>query len=109
MHCRAIAHSSPPVTMTRRAARRSSRRRTSAKNDRMNVSPSGVDPLPEDPEGLICSARGCRQPASYDLQWNNPKIHTAERRKHWLSCDDHRESLAQFLSVRGFLKEVLPL
>jgi hypothetical protein len=70
---------------------------------------SGVDPLPTDPEGLSCSARGCRQLASYDLQWNNPKIHAADRRKHWLACDDHRESLAQFLSARGFLKDVLAL
>jgi YD repeat-containing protein len=57
----------------------------------------------------MCAARGCRKPASYDLQWNNPKIHTADRRKHWLACDDHRESLSQFLAARGFLKEVLPL
>jgi hypothetical protein len=49
------------------------------------------------------------QPAAYDLRWNNPKIHAADRRKHWLACDDHRESLAQFLSARGFLKEVLSL
>jgi hypothetical protein len=75
----------------------------------MNVSPSGVDPFPEGADGLLCSARGCRQTASYDLQWNNPKIHAADRRKHWLACDDHRESLARFLSARGFLKEVLPL
>ena len=81
----------------------------------MSASPSdprvtgGVDPLPEDPEGLICSARDCRQLAAYDLQWNNPKIHAADRRKHWLACDVHRESLAQFLSARGFLKDVLPL
>ncbi|HJY45474.1 MAG TPA: acetone carboxylase [Propionibacteriaceae bacterium] len=75
----------------------------------MSVSASGVDPLPDDPEGLICSARGCRQPALYDVQWNNPKIHSADRRKHWLACDDHRESLGQFLSARGFLKDVLPL
>ena len=75
----------------------------------MNALASGIDPLPRDSEGLICSARGCRQPASYDLQWNNPKIHTADRRKHWLACDDPRESLAQFLSARGFLKEVVPL
>jgi hypothetical protein len=73
-----------------------------------------VDPLPTDPEDpdqkeLVCSSRGCRQPASYDLQWNNPKIHTPDRRKHWLACDDHRESLAQFLSARGFLKDVLQL
>ena len=75
----------------------------------MNVSPSGVDPLPEGPDGYVCSARGCGQPASYDLQWNNPRIHTADRRKHWLACDDHRESLTQFLSARGLLKQVLPL
>jgi YD repeat-containing protein len=75
----------------------------------MNASPSGVDPLPEGPDGLVCSARGCRQSPAYDLQWNNPKIHTADRRKHWLACDDHRKSLAEFLSARGFLKEVLPL
>jgi hypothetical protein len=75
----------------------------------MNVSPNGVDPLPEGPDGLICSARGCQQTASYDLQWNNPKIHNADRRKHWLACDGHRESLVQFLSARGFLRDVLPL
>jgi hypothetical protein len=57
----------------------------------------------------VCSSRGCRQPASYDLQWNNPKIQAPDRRKHWLACDDHRESLAQFLSARGFLKDVLPV
>jgi hypothetical protein len=75
----------------------------------MNASASGVDPLPTDPEGLLCSARGCRESAAYDLRWNNPKIHTEDRRKHWLACNDHRESLAQFLAARGFLKEVLPL
>ena len=75
----------------------------------MNVLPSGVDPLPDGSDGQLCSARGCQQPAAYDLQWNNPKIHTTDRRKHWLACDDHRESLARFLSARGFLKEILPL
>ena len=63
-------------------------------------SPSEAEP------GPVCSARGCRAPASYDLQWNNPKIHTPERRKHWLACVDHRESLSAFLSARGFLREV---
>jgi hypothetical protein len=75
----------------------------------MSASLSGVDPLPADPEALICSARDCRQPAAYDLRWNNPKIHADDRRKHWLACNDHRESLTRFLSARGFLKEVLPL
>lgn len=61
-----------------------------------------ADPLPDE---LVCSAKGCRQPASYDLRWNNPKIHPDERRKHWLACPDHRESLSSFLSSRGFLRE----
>jgi hypothetical protein len=26
----------------------------------------------------------------------------------WLACDEHRVSLAEFLSVRGFLKETVP-
>jgi hypothetical protein len=42
------------------------------------------------------------------LRWNNPKIHTPEYRKTWLACDDHRQSLGQFLEVRGFLREVSP-
>jgi len=72
----------------------------------MTGSRSGVDPLPQDPDGLTCSGRGCRRAATFDLQWNNPKIHTPDRRKHWLACDDHRESLAGFLSARGFLRDV---
>ena len=47
--------------------------------------------------------------AAYDLQWNNPKIHTPDRRKHWLACAEHRDSLSQFLSARGFLRDVLDL
>ena len=74
----------------------------------MSVSPS--DPLATSPEPAeelpTCSARGCRRPASFDLRWNNPKIHTLERRKHWLACGDHRETLSAFLSARGFLREV---
>jgi hypothetical protein len=69
----------------------------------------GVDPLPQGPDGLSCSARDCRQAAAWDLQWNNPKIHTPDRRKHWLACDEHRDSLGSFLSARGFLQETLPL
>ncbi len=70
---------------------------------------SGVDPLPQDPDGLRCSARGCTRAAEFDLQWNNPKIHTTDRRKHWLACGEHRETLGAFLSARGFLKDVEPL
>ena len=55
-----------------------------------------------------CSARGCQRPAEWALLWNNPKLHTPERRKTWLACQEHRESLSDFLGARGFLKDVVP-
>nr|WP_285599696.1 hypothetical protein [Kineosporia sp. NBRC 101731] len=55
----------------------------------------------------MCSARGCRQAAVWALRWNNPKLHTPERRKIWVACDDHREHLEEFLSLRGFLKDTV--
>jgi len=61
------------------------------------------------PEPLVCSAKGCREPARWTLLWNNPKIHTPDRRKEWLACDEHRESLAAFLELRGFLKDTQPV
>jgi hypothetical protein len=50
-----------------------------------------------------CSAKDCRAAATIDLSWRNPRLHDASRVKHWLACADHDESLAQFLTVRGFL------
>ncbi|WP_026413031.1 hypothetical protein [Actinomadura oligospora] len=64
------------------------------------------DPANEPPQ---CSAKGCRAPAVWALRWNNPKIHTPERRKVWLACDAHRASLSEFLSRRDFLKDVVPM
>ena len=58
-------------------------------------------------EPLVCSAKGCQQPAEWALVWNNPKLHTPERRKTWLGCGEHRQSLADFLGARGFLLEVV--
>ncbi|PWJ50677.1 hypothetical protein SAMN06264364_12252 [Quadrisphaera granulorum] len=60
------------------------------------------EPAPD----LVCSARGCRGVADYALLWNNPRLHTPERRKTWLACGDHREHLSAHLQVRGFLREV---
>jgi hypothetical protein len=57
---------------------------------------------------LVCSAKGCRRPATWAHLWNNPKLHTPERRKVWLACDEHRSTLGEFLSLRGFLKETVP-
>ncbi|WP_121251361.1 acetone carboxylase [Nocardioides ferulae] len=61
----------------------------------------------EGPEVAVCSAKGCQAPATWQLLWNNPKLHTPDRRKVWLACDDHRESLSDFLGARGFLKDVV--
>uniref|UniRef100_UPI0009FC640C hypothetical protein n=1 Tax=Actinomadura kijaniata TaxID=46161 RepID=UPI0009FC640C len=61
------------------------------------------------PEEPICSAKGCRAAAAWALRWNNPKIHTPDRRKIWLACEEHRESLTAFLDRRDFLKDVVPV
>ncbi len=61
------------------------------------------------PETLTCSARGCRNDAAWELRWNNPKLHDEERRKVWLACDEHRDSLGDFLTARSFLRDVVPL
>lgn len=58
---------------------------------------------------LRCSSRGCRADAAWELRWNNPKLHTPDRRKVWLACDEHRDSLADFLTARQFLRDVVPL
>jgi hypothetical protein len=55
----------------------------------------------------LCSAKGCRAEATWQLLWNNPKLHTPDRRKIWLACDEHRQSLSDFLGARGFLKDVV--
>jgi hypothetical protein len=34
--------------------------------------------------------------------WRNPKIHSSDREKVWLSCAEHREFFHGYLSQRGF-------
>jgi hypothetical protein len=63
---------------------------------------------PEDPTPT-CSARGCRAEAVWALRWNNPRLHTPERRKTWLACEEHRESLGDFLRARSFLRDIEPI
>lgn len=65
-----------------------------------------ADPIGDE---LICSGKGCPQTALWGLLWNNPKIHTPERRKVWLACDEHREHLEKFLGLRDFLKATVPV
>jgi hypothetical protein len=57
----------------------------------------------------LCSAKGCAAPAVWVLEWNNPKLHTPDRRKQWLACDEHRDPLGAFLRARGFLRNTVPL
>lgn len=61
------------------------------------------------PETPICRAKACRHPAAHAVVWRNPKLHTPQRRKVWLACDDHRGSLSDFVAKRGFLIEVIPV
>lgn len=63
--------------------------------------------MPDEPTDT-CSAKGCQSVAVWALLWNNPKLHTPERRKTWLACDEHRASLSDFLSARNFLRDVQP-
>jgi hypothetical protein len=62
-----------------------------------------------DVDAPVCSAKGCQAPAVWALLWNNPKLHTPDRRKTWLACEEHRATLGDFLGARGFLKDVVPV
>ncbi len=62
---------------------------------------------PADP--VICSSKGCRAAAEHLLVWNNPKLHTPDREKVWSACAEHRDTLGEFLNVRGFLRRIDPL
>jgi len=62
-----------------------------------------------DVDAPVCSAKGCQATAVWALLWNNPKLHTPDRRKTWLACEEHRATLGDFLGARGFLKDVVPV
>jgi hypothetical protein len=49
-----------------------------------------------------CSSAGCRADAAWRVNWRNPRIHSPDRVKVWLACDDHRATLAGYLATRGF-------
>ena len=61
------------------------------------------------PDQAQCSRKGCRGAAAWRLEWNNPRLHTPDRRKTWLACAEHRDWLTDYLQSRGLLKDVLPL
>lgn len=53
-----------------------------------------------------CSRAGCRAEATTAIEWRNPRIHTGDRVKVWLSCDEHTAVLRDFLTARAFPLEV---
>ena len=66
------------------------------------MSPTGRD-------ALVCSAKGCRLAAEAAVVWRNPRLHDETRRKVWLACAEHRPTLRDYLSLRGFPVEVVGL
>ena len=62
-----------------------------------------------EPGANECSRAGCRAAAAWRIDWRNPKIHTGDRHKTWLACEEHREFLEGFLGSRGFPVEVVAL
>lgn len=61
------------------------------------------------PDELRCSKAGCREKAVFNVNWRNPRIHTADRVKVWLACAEHTEFLREYLDTRGFPVSVTPL
>lgn len=49
-----------------------------------------------------CSRAACNNAATRRLEWRNPRIHTEDRVKIWLTCDEHYDFLRGFLASRNF-------
>jgi hypothetical protein len=63
-----------------------------------------------EPDGrLICSSRGCRATATWAIVWNNPRLHTPNREKVWTACQEHKDTLSEYLALRSFLIRAEPL
>lgn len=56
-----------------------------------------------------CSRAECRAAAAWNVNWRNPRIHTIDRVKVWLACDEHVNYLHDYLNARDFPVVVTPL
>ncbi len=65
--------------------------------------------LGSDPTEPQCSRAGCERDASFTVNWRNPKLHSADRVKVWLGCDEHVDYLRDFLEARSFPVIVSPV
>ncbi len=65
----------------------------------------------EDPADGVptCSRAGCGNAATTTVNWRNPRIHTPDRVKVWLACDEHSEYLHDYLAARDFPVVLAPL
>lgn len=53
-------------------------------------------------ESSTCSRADCRNAGTWRLDWRNPRIHSTDRVKTWLACEDHVDFLREFLAARDF-------
>nr|WP_237189060.1 acetone carboxylase [Rothia nasimurium] len=72
----------------------------------LNQSPADAG---QGPGFVKCSRKGCQAEAQFEVLWNNPKIHTPERRKSWAACEEHVQYLQDFVVARGFWKDTVAL
>ena len=63
----------------------------------------------DDGRVLRCSRAGCNELATTTVNWRNPKIHTPDRVKVWLACNEHILFLSEFLLARNFPVQTAPL
>lgn len=56
----------------------------------------------DEPLSMKCSRAGCGAAATATVNWRNPKIHTQDRVKVWLACDEHTDYLRDYLEARDF-------
>ena len=52
-------------------------------------------------EHPVCSRAACERSACHRIEWRNPRIHSEERIKIWLACDEHLDYLHDFLHSRS--------
>ena len=69
----------------------------------------GLGLAPDEHLDTICSRAGCRTAAAWSVNWRNPRIHSADRVKVWLACDEHADYLRDYLDARDFPVLVTPL
>lgn len=64
--------------------------------------------LPGSISSVRCSRAGCRAEATWAVNWRNPRIHTPDRVKVWLACEEHRDFLYDYVEARGFPVTITP-